>query len=100
RAAPTRRSRRRAVISRAYNLMIKLLFWRKGFSDAQCGFKGATRKAVRNLVPLIKDQAWFFDSELLLLAERKGYRIAEIPVEWIEDLDTPLRIVRTAREDI
>src|SRR5262249_11037614 len=96
RASRIRRSLKREVSSRAYNLLIKLLFWRKTFSDAQCGFKGATRKAVRNLVPLTKDQAWFFDSELLLLADRKGYRIAEIPVEWIEDLDTRVRIIRTA----
>ncbi len=98
-ASRTTRSLRREVISRTYNLMIKALFWNH-FSDAQCGFKALTRRAVDALVPLVEDQAWFFDTELLLLAERLGYRIKEIPVEWIEDLDSRVKIVKTAIDDI
>jgi glycosyltransferase involved in cell wall biosynthesis len=90
---------KRELISRAYNLLIRLMFWHR-FRDAQCGFKGATRRAVEDLIPQVKDQAWFFDTELLLKGERQGYRIFELPVEWIEDLDTRVRIVRTAVEDI
>jgi glycosyltransferase involved in cell wall biosynthesis len=90
---------RRELISRAYNTMIRLLFWHR-FRDAQCGFKGATRRAVEDLLPQVKDQAWFFDTELLLKGERQGYRIFELPVEWIEDLDTRVKIVDTAWKDI
>jgi glycosyltransferase involved in cell wall biosynthesis len=90
---------RREIISRTYNLLIRLMFWHR-FRDAQCGFKGATRRAVDELVPQVKDQAWFFDTELLLKGERQGYRIFELPVEWIEDLDSRVKIVKTAWEDI
>jgi glycosyltransferase involved in cell wall biosynthesis len=90
---------KREVISRAYNLLIRLMFWHR-FRDAQCGFKGATRKAVEELLPQVKDQAWFFDTELLLKGERQGYRIFELPVEWIEDLDTRVKIIKTATDDI
>jgi glycosyltransferase involved in cell wall biosynthesis len=97
--AQVRRGLKREFISRTYNLIIKLMFWHH-FSDAQCGFKAVTRRAVRDIVPLVKDQAWFFDSELLLLAERMGYKISEVPVEWADDPDSRVRIVSTAWEDI
>lgn len=95
----TTRSPKREFISRAYNLMIKVMFW-PSFSDAQCGFKAMSRKAVRELMPLAKDQAWFLDTELLLLATLKGYRIKEIPVAWVEDPDSRVHIGKTAWEDI
>ena len=94
-----KRSLKREITSRGYNLLIKMMFC-SGFTDAQCGFKAVKREAVRELVPLIKDQAWFFDTELLLLAKMKGYRIKDVPVEWVEDADTRVRIVNTAWEDI
>lgn len=97
--ATVTRQWRREIISRSYNLLIRLMFWHR-FRDAQCGFKGATRRAVDELVPQVKDQAWFFDTELLLKGERQGYRIFELPVEWIEDLETRVKIIRTAWEDI
>lgn len=97
--AKVKRSFKREIISRCYNLLIKLMF-RNKFSDAQCGFKALTQRAVKDLVPLVKDQAWFFDSELLLLAERRGYKIFEVPVEWIEDPDTRVKIFQTAWEDL
>ena len=90
---------KREFISRCYNLLIRLMFWHR-FRDAQCGFKGATRRAVEHLIPQVKDQAWFFDTELLLKGERQGYRIFELPVEWIEDLDSRVKIVSTAWKDI
>lgn len=95
----TTRSLKREFISRCYNIMVKAMFFTR-FSDAQCGFKGLTRRSVEELVPLIKDQAWFFDSELLILAEKRGFRIKEIPVEWVEDPDTRVKIVKTALEDV
>lgn len=99
RGSKVKRAFKREFISRSYNLMIKMMF-RTRFSDAQCGFKAVSRKAAQELVPLIKDQAWFFDTELLLLATMKGYRIKEIPVRWIDDPDSRVRIVKTATEDI
>ena len=93
------RGLKREFISRTYNLMIKVLFWSR-FSDAQCGFKAASRRAVREIVPLIKDQAWFFDTELLLLAERMGYKVFEVPVTWRDDPGSTVKIAKTAWEDI
>jgi len=94
------RSLSREFISRTYNLIVKLLFPFKRFSDAQCGFKACTRKAVQELVPLVQDQAWFFDSELLLRAGQRGYRIHDVPVQWKEDPGTTVKIASTAWEDI
>ncbi len=94
-----RRSLKREVISRVYNVFVKLMLHTK-FSDAQCGFKALTRQAVEHLVPQIKDQAWFFDTELLVLAENQGYRIMDIPVTWMEDTDSRVKIISTAWEDI
>lgn len=90
---------KREFISRGYNLMIKGLFWH-GFSDAQCGFKAMTGKAARELLPGVEDNGWFFDTELLLLAEELGMRIHEVPVDWIEDLDSRVNIRKTAADDI
>ena len=87
RGARTRRCLKRELLSRAYNLLVRLLF-RAGFSDAQCGFKALRVETARLLLPLVKDESWFFDTELLLVARRNGLRIHEVPVDWIEDLDS------------
>lgn len=92
------RGPKREFISRCYNLLIKLMFWHH-FSDAQCGFKAVSRRVVQELIPLVQDQAWFFDSELLLLAERKGYPIKEIPVTWVDDPGSTVNIFDTAWKD-
>jgi len=97
--ANTQRSFKRELISRTYNLMVKAMFFTK-FSDAQCGFKAVTRDVVAKLIPRIEDNVWFFDSELLIIGEKCGYRIFDVPVKWIEDLDTRVKIVRTALDDI
>jgi glycosyltransferase involved in cell wall biosynthesis len=99
RGSEVKRSLKREVMSRGYNLLIKAMFC-AGFSDAQCGFKAVRREVVQELVPFIKDQAWFFDTELLLLAERKGYRVKSVPVEWVEDADTRVRVASTVWEDV
>lgn len=100
RGAHVTRGLKREVISRIYNLMIKIVFPRKHFTDAQCGFKAITQGAARELLPLVKDQAFFFDSELLLKAEARGYRIHEVPVKWVDDPDSRVNITKTAWEDI
>lgn len=94
------RSLKREVTSRGYNTLIQLFFPMTRFKDAQCGFKAVSRRAAENLVPLVEDNAWFFDTELLLLAGKAGYAIKEIPVHWEDDPDTRVKIISTAWEDI
>jgi hypothetical protein len=95
----TTRCFEREVISRVYNLLVKFMF-RTRFSDAQCGFKAITRRAANELLPLVEDDGWFFDTELLVLAEKLGYRIFDLPVRWVEDPDSRVKICRTALQDI
>lgn len=100
RGARVTRQWKRELISRGYNLLIRLFFPRRTFADAQCGFKAVSRRAVDELLPLVENNHWFFDSELLLRALQRGYRVAEVPVAWIEDLDTRVKIAKTALEDV
>ena len=95
----TTRSFSREFISRAYNIFIKLVLATR-FSDAQCGFKALSRSAVEQIVPQIEDQSWFFDTEMLVLAEKQGLKIKDIPVVWIEDDDSRVKIAQTAWDDI
>jgi glycosyltransferase involved in cell wall biosynthesis len=97
--ATVTRQWQREVISRCYNLLIKLLF-RNRFSDAQCGFKAIKGSVARLLLPQVEDDEWFFDTELLLLAEEHGLRIYEVPVDWTEDLDSRVEIIPTAVKDV
>lgn len=90
RRADIERSFLREINSRGYIGLIKLLFWTK-FSDAQCGFKAISRQAADELLPHVQDGAWFFDTELLITAEKAGYRLKEVPVRWVEDPDTRVR---------
>jgi len=99
RGSRTSRSFKREAISRAYNLLIKGVLWTR-FSDAQCGFKALSRRAADVLVPLVQNNEWFFDTELLVLAEKKGYRIKDLPVRWVEDPDTRVRLGPTIAEDL
>lgn len=89
----------REITSRGYNGLIKLMFW-PPFRDAQCGFKAVSRRAAESLMPLIKDNAWFMDTEMLLLAAAAGYRIKEVPVRWVDDPDSRVKVVSTAWEDV
>ena len=93
------RGPKREIISRGYNLLLRTLMGAR-FSDAQCGFKAIRRDQARALLPLTQDTGWFFDTELLVLAERAGLRIHEIPVDWIDDLDSRVDIVATALADL
>src|SRR6201996_5480779 len=93
------RGPKREIISRSYNLLLRTLMGAR-FSDAQCGFKAIRREQARVLLPLTQDNGWFFDTELLVLAERAGLRIHEIPVDWIDDLDSRVDIIATALSDL
>ncbi|GGU51136.1 bifunctional glycosyltransferase family 2/GtrA family protein [Lentzea flava] len=95
----TVRGPRRELVSRAYNALIRLTHGAR-FSDAQCGFKAARTEVVRPLLDRARDEAWFFDTELLLLAEHNGLRVHEVPVDWVEDVDSRVDVVRTAIDDI
>ncbi len=99
RTARVIRGPKREFISRSYNLLLRTTLHTR-FRDAQCGFKALRIDAARALLPLVKDTAWFFDTELLVLAERSGLRIAEVPVDWVDDPDSRVDIVRTARDDL
>lgn len=99
RGARVVRGPKREVISRTYNRLLHLTL-RSRFSDAQCGFKAGRAAAIKALLPKVEDQAWFFDTELLVLAERSGLRIHEVPVDWVDDPDSRVDIVRTALEDL
>jgi glycosyltransferase involved in cell wall biosynthesis len=93
------RSLKREVISQGYIYILKMLLGFP-FTDAQCGFKSMSKKAVNELFPLIVDDEWFFDTELLFLAYKRGYKVKELPVRWIEDLDSRVKILRTMWLDI
>jgi len=99
RGSRVKRGLKREITSRTYNFLIKVMFC-PSFHDAQCGFKAVRRDVVQEIVPFIKDQAWFFDTELLLLAQKKGYRIKEVPVEWVDDAGTTVKVAKTAWEDV
>ena len=93
------RGPKREIISRGYNLLLRTTLGAE-FSDAQCGFKAIRADQARQLLPLVEDKGWFFDTELLVLAERAGLRIHEVPVDWIDDADSRVNIVDTALGDL
>ena len=93
------RGAKREFISRSYNLILRGTLAAR-FSDAQCGFKAIRGDVAQRLVPLVEDTGWFFDTELLVLAERAGLRIHEVPVDWVDDPDSSVDIVRTAVDDL
>ena len=99
RGARVIRGPRREVISRCYNVLLHAALG-AGFSDAQCGFKAIRADAARVLLPLTRDGGWFFDTELLVLAERAGLRIHEVPVDWIDDADSRVKLAATALADL
>ena len=100
RGSKTDRQLKREITSRGYVALIRATFPRLRITDAQCGFKALNRKAVDLIVPKIENRMWFFDTELLILAHQAGLKIRELPVCWVEDRDTKVKIVSTAMEDI
>ena len=95
----TKRSFKRELISRSYNILIRMIM-RTHFKDAQCGFKALSCHTARAIIPKIKDNEWFFDTELLIVAEKNGLKGKEIPVGWTEDPDSRVKVFRTALQDI
>jgi hypothetical protein len=97
--ARVERCLKRELISRTYNLILRLSLGTR-VSDAQCGFKAGRREAIQALLPAVANDQWFFDSELLHLAELEHLRIHEVPVDWTEDPDSRVNLVATALEDL
>ncbi len=90
---------KREFISRGYNLLINSMFF-IGLPDAQCGFKALTRSTAEAIVPSIKNNNWFFDTELLIIAAKRGFKVASVPVKWDDDPTSTVNVVGTAMEDI
>lgn len=90
----------RELTSRALNFFFIQFFFHTHFTDAQCGFKGVTHRVVENLIPKIKDNEWFFDGELLIVAEKSGYRIYEEPVHWVDNPGSTVRLISTIWGDL
>lgn len=88
----------RELMSRGYNLLIKI-FFRTAFYDAQCGFKALKRSVFLSVIPKIENMNWFFDTELLVIAEKMGFRVIEIPISWHDDPGSTVRVAKTALED-
>lgn len=97
--AAVARGPRRELISRTYNLILRTLFATQ-VRDAQCGFKALRREVALRVLPAVEDDAWFFDTELLLLAEHNGLRIHQVPVDWVDDPDSRVHVTRTAIDDL
>ena len=93
------RGPKREFVSRSYNLILRSMLGAR-FSDAQCGFKAMRADVARQILPLVADTGWFFDTELLVIAERAGLRIHEVPVDWIDDSDSRVDIIGTAIDDL
>ena len=90
----------RELTSRVLNFFFIQFFFHTHFTDAQCGFKGVTRKVVENLIPYVKDNEWFFDGELLIIAEKSGYKIYEEPVHWVDNPGSTVRLISTIWGDL
>lgn len=99
RGAHVLRGARREAVSRGYRLVLRGAL-RNQFTDATCGFKAARREIAEALLPFVRDEHWFFDTELLVLAERNGFRIHEVPVDWVDDADSRVNIAGVAKEDL
>ena len=99
RGAHVTRGLRREVISRGYNALLRAVL-RVRVRDAQCGFKALRSSVARQLLPTVEDDGWFFDTELLVRAQRAGLVVAELPVAWVDDPDSRVRIIRTAWLDL
>jgi len=97
--ARVRRGLKRTVLSRGYNLLLRATL-EVGFSDAQCGFKALRADAAQALLASVADDGWFFDTELLVLAERAGLRVHEVPVQWVDSPDSRVRILATVLGDL
>jgi glycosyltransferase involved in cell wall biosynthesis len=95
----TDRGPKRELISRAYNRLLRVVL-RTPVRDAQCGFKAVNAGVARQLLPAVRDDGWFFDTELIIRAKRAGLRVFEVPVDWVDDEDSRVKVLRTSWDDL
>jgi glycosyltransferase involved in cell wall biosynthesis len=94
------RSLKREILSRGYNRLVRWMLGTRSFDDAQCGFKGVRIETIRPLLSRVVNEDWFFDTELLVLAERAGLVVRTLPITWVEDSDSRVNIPQTVCEDL
>jgi glycosyltransferase involved in cell wall biosynthesis len=99
RRSETTRSLKREVLSRGYVALITLMF-RARLDDTQCGFKAISRDCAQQLLPMVRDTGWFWDTELLLMARKGGWKLAFVPVRWLEDTDSRVKVFSTVWKDV
>ena len=87
----------RSVASRLYNIFIRVLF-KTSISDHQCGFKAMSKQAFFSVAPLLEDNAWFFDTELIVMARQQGLKIKPIDIMWSDNTDSKVTLGRTSYE--
>jgi glycosyltransferase involved in cell wall biosynthesis len=92
-----KRGLNRAIFSKLYNQLLALLF-KTNVKDMQCGFKAVNEDIIKKHIPRIKDDSWFFDTELVIMAENQGYTIKEIPVSWKSNPESKLKIIKVGFE--
>jgi glycosyltransferase involved in cell wall biosynthesis len=90
---------KREITSRGYSALFRTMFFTR-FKDAQCGFKAVSARAANAILPKVRDTGWFFDTELLIIGQHSGFKIKEIPVRWVDDPDSRVKIVKTAIGDV
>ena len=81
-----KRSFLRHFISSFYHIIFMKIILNTKYTDSQCGFKAVNKKVVKEILPLVKDKFWFFETEFLYIAQKKGFKIKEIPIMWEEDI--------------
>jgi uncharacterized membrane protein YbhN (UPF0104 family) len=89
----TERPFKRDFASKVYNFLVRLMLGSK-LRDHQCGFKAFKRSSVLKLLRDVKDNHWFWDTEVLVLAQRKGLRVKEIPVKWKQSGETKVKFTK------
>lgn len=94
------RSLKRELLSRVYNSLVRVFFWSRSFRDAQCGFKGMRLSRMRPVLERVENNHWFFDTELMLIADYAGFEVRSIPVTWIEDTDSRVNITQYVIENL
>ena len=95
----TRRTLKRLILSKGYTFLIRIFFHTR-ITDFQCGFKAVNKKIVKEIIPKIIDKGWFFDSELILIAEKNKYKIKQLPVKWNENKGSKVDIIKTIYYDL
>lgn len=84
---------KREITSRAYNFLVRLILGSK-LMDHQCGFKAYNKESLRVIIDDVKDNDWSFDTEILVKSQKKGFKVTEIPVYWVDNTDTSVKLLK------